>query len=369
MQFNPNSLGNYLDLVLTTDNTMVEVIIPAVEDVFDRNSVNHNVIEVVMHLATPEEPVITQTFARNYKKARHTHIANMLANVPAVIVTDDMITADEHAEESQVIAICDEFVGYLKELLDENSPIIRKGTGPVKSSHPWLAGQQDFVKLEKLKNRLHKNYKRDGTPAAKLLYIQALKNARTEFDRLKIAYYEKTIEEGGETPSEFYNLMKFKISAKRTFSDRMVHEGTWYRGGDVVGAMAKSLLSNFDMSDDRLSRTHEENRSYLWDIYASNFDEEKQVLWDRYDGVISLEAVKEAITGLDLKKDPGPMQIPAGFLQNHIEFVIAHVRSASGISLRIILIFIVLQRTASQNKTFTNIVIRRRHQIVQANSE
>lgn len=276
----PNSRGNFLDLVLTKDANMVSTSIPSAEDVFDQNSINHNSIEIsVMVNSSPEEEEVYVT-AHNYKKVRHNHVSNLLARIPAF------------EEDSRVVNLCDDFAGYIKELLDKNSPLVRKGIAPKQTKHPWTTGSREYSRIEKFKTRLYSAYKKNKTAETKAAYIEALVATRTAFIRLKVEYFEKVVDAGGASTMEFYNLMKFKRTSRRAFPARMSFKGVWYKGDEIARAMAASLISNFDMSDRSLGGSFFDNRSVLWDIYQTHFQQDKMVLWEQYTGIIDEKTSK-----------------------------------------------------------------------------
>lgn len=123
MQPIPNSIDNYLDLIITTDSGLIEVFAPSPEDVFDRNSINHKAIEINVTFAAAEEKVIVE---RNYNRVRNKHVSNQLALIPAIEITDKRITLDINADESHINLLRDIFADTLKELLNRNSLTVKR---------------------------------------------------------------------------------------------------------------------------------------------------------------------------------------------------------------------------------------------------
>lgn len=117
---------------------------------------------------------------------------------------------------------------------------------------------------------MHNKYRKNKNAAIKQLYLNSLQRTRELFNKAKIDFYEKLVVNGGLTPTEFYNLMRFKRTSRRPFPTRMIFNGTWFKGGEIVQVMAKSLLANLDMQDERFVCGYESSRSVLWDIYAED---------------------------------------------------------------------------------------------------
>lgn len=117
---------------------------------------------------------------------------------------------------------------------------------------------------------------------------------------------------------KFYEIIKTKRKSRNNLPTTMNYKSVNYQGEIKYKQLWNHLLSCFVDSQYTFSSINDTFTEQISDIYRANAIIDYLHLWDNYINWFSINEIKQAINSLDVKKDSGPMEISAKFLQYNI---------------------------------------------------
>lgn len=130
---------------------------------------------------------------------------------------------------------------------------------------------------------------------------------------------------------EFYTMIKSCNNTRKDTPETMIYKGEYVKGEAKLNAIAKQLGSCFLQDPPNLGDNFEEINEKLLEIYHENYSDLNQGLWRDFNLHTTVEEVTKMIGELKTNKDPGPMNIPAIFLQFNVELVAPTIQNAINI--------------------------------------
>lgn len=196
------------------------------------------------------------------------------------------------------------------------------------SNHPWLKGSETYRKSYEYKKLTKKAYNQDPTPENCEIYKRACNSNSDIYVIERERFLLKVMDESSGSTKEFYELLKSNSKPKNSTPDVMFYNGNYVKGKEKLSAFASQLSSSFLKDPPSLGDTPYDITNSLFDIYQTNFTDNHLNLWENFDPKISTETVVKMINELNPKKDPGPMGIPAMFLQHNVTKIAPIIRNA-----------------------------------------
>lgn len=130
---------------------------------------------------------------------------------------------------------------------------------------------------------------------------------------------EKVINDSKGSTREFYKILKG--GSGNILPPTMYKRELTFTGDERLSELAAFLGSSFLKNVPSFGSTNEEIDDNLLSTYHLNFSDESSHLWKDFVLETTCEEVSKFIMDLNPRKDPGPMAIPAKFLQYNVEFV------------------------------------------------
>lgn len=122
--------------------------------------------------------------------------------------------------------------------------------------------------------------------------------------------------------------MKGGSKIRKETPDSMLSNGTYVKDNEKLAASQRQLGSCFLQDIPPLGANFEEINEKLYDLYQLNFREDRNHAWTNFNLKITTDTVLRMIKELKTNKDPGPMQIPAIFLQYNAELLAPVISNA-----------------------------------------
>lgn len=195
-----------------------------------------------------------------------------------------------------------------------NTPLVRTSKSWL-SRHPWLKNSRDYGDANTIKLGAKKNFIQDPSELNRDLYRRATFLCSDIYERERALFIAKAIDDTRGNTHEFYSLMKNGSKTSKETPESMLSNGIYVKDEAKLTAFATQLSSCFLQDAPLLGTNFSEINEKLYEIYQINFSENFNHNWADFDLKITPEIVLKLINELKISKDPGPMQIPALFLQ------------------------------------------------------
>lgn len=313
----PNSKNVFRDLILSTNMTNFQVVLPLAEELIDNFSINHNAFVSVITYDMENDVSNTKSRRRERLNLAATSAAfqNLHLNEPTQTDVDETFFDQPLSLAIKIDIITDRF-RHIQESNTVSRNISSHADAP---NHPWTTNTK-FKALWNRRRQLKKVYMNDPSVTNRT----ALKTANIEmaalYNTLKESYYNKMIREihiDRNDRRKFYNFVRTKRISRTGMPTAMQYLGTLYYGNDRFVVLCSFLQSCFRNSSTEFSHDYNIFNEQALDLYRIEYKSTHEALWNQYINWFNIDQVTEAIMSLNDKKDPGPMGITAGFFKHN----------------------------------------------------
>lgn len=132
------------------------------------------------------------------------------------------------------------------------------------STHPWT-NSRPYQKLVRDRQTLKFQISRNNSPYFSIQLRQINASLRTEFNRSRLKYYEKLIDECHNQPKSLSKLLSMK-KKQSEITATMLFNGLKIVGADRFKALAHQLRSNFELPVFPLNSDDETFESKIFSI-------------------------------------------------------------------------------------------------------
>lgn len=324
-QIVPPPVGrNHLDIALVDDVTAFHVSFPTNEESLDRTSVRHAPYVINYHV---EKKVTDKIKFLNFGRTNLSKSKRDLMTVPFSFVTDEEAIFEDMSGNTQATFSIRKNMDMIRDVLGRNTPFKSVGKSWL-SKHPWLRNSRDYEIAQKFKIDSKHKFTLNPTELNRDIYRRACFSTSSIYERKKIAFLSRVIDESKGNTYEFYSLMKGCSKMRKDTPEIMLYENNYVSGETKLLAFAKQLNSCFLQNAPSMGDTFESINDRLFDLYQENFDESKIHLWRDFNFSITIDKVAQYIGELKTSKDPGPMKISAEFLQYNSDTIAPVIANA-----------------------------------------
>lgn len=307
----PNSQGSFLDLVFTNDMSQTTMSDTPPIDWMYRASHHHNPYSItIINDNTDTTNKISKT-KRNYNKMNMKNVRNVIDNTIIFNYSNEEAMFEEHNDKTGIIFRINSYLKFITNCQNKNAPLMKTIK---KNEHPWELSKE-YVRMKTLAKRLYKNYRRQSTEASKKAYQLAKIKCIKEYNSNKTKYYSKIIENSNGTPFEFYKLIKKRNKNVSTLPFKLTTKDGVFTGNDRFTKLAESLSKNFGSPTINFENIHTSLNNQLQNLYNINYNDNNVHLWTDFKANVSIEEIKEYISQINNKKNPGPMNIQPRLLK------------------------------------------------------
>lgn len=315
---------NHLDLAFVNDEKLAHCTYPIAEEILDKSSIRHAPFIVNFQVGDDiEDGFQYLNFGRtNLKKAKKD-----LLRFNFDLATEEDTFLEQWHENSLATSKIVRNIERIKKIVVKNTPI-KKIKRNWMSKHPWLKSSKSYEKSHIFKQNARRNFIANPTESNKDIYKRACIFNSNVYEMERNQFLNNVMNDTKGNTMEFYSLMKSCTNTRKDTPERMLYKGKYVKGEEKLWAIASQLGSCFLQNPPSLGSNIEEINDSLLDIYNLNFNDAHSHLWQNFNLHITNELVAKMIGELKVNKDPGPMSIPAAFLQHNVEILSPIIQNA-----------------------------------------
>lgn len=317
-----------LDLVIVS-NIESKIVRKAYDfEKIDKSTQHHQ--PIIMTASVDGLPIENEV-QLNYQRSNLNHIKEIYTRHIFENITDDDIEAQLGFTAEIATHKINKITNFLQFTLSSNTKKKNDTTTAAHRNHPWLRDKKTYHDLDKNRKKLFKIDVANRTDESRHNYQVARELAENEYDRLREIYYNKIVEVNTGTSYELYQIYRTRHKPRNALPSTMTYKGETINEEHIPQAFLEHLRGSFDEKALAFPSNYDDSDSWLWDIYHQNYSELQEGIWNDYVHECTLEEIEEAIDGLNVKKDPGPMGISAAMIihcKNELKKVILNVFNA-----------------------------------------
>lgn len=315
---------NHLDLAFVNDEQNSHITYPLEEELLDRASFRHS--PFILNYQT-ETLVTEKTTYLNFGRVNLNKSKRELVGKNFTLATDEDAMLEVWHDNLRATNMINSSIETIKRVLIRNTPI-KKVAKNWRSKHPWLRGSAIYEESLEFKVKAKKHYLEDPTETNKEIYKRASISNAGIFDSERTKFLNKMMDETKGNTFEFYSMIKSCNNTRKDTPETMLYKGQYLKGTAKLNAIAKQLGSCFLQNPPSLGDSFEDINERLLEIYHENYSDVNIETWRDFILNVSTEEISKMISELKTSKDPGPMNIPAIFLQFNSEIVAPIIQNA-----------------------------------------